>query len=588
MKFNLFINYALFFCLTMLIASSVVARPHNLSTKNQFEIGWTTPQKQTFVNDLYYMNTLSIKVAGPMRWATNDITFKLYDGCGNLLRQVTQTIHKADGLSEPGSVKKITFPVAVQMIPNKHYVFEVSERQFQTKLIMNENAFGWGRHYQGAVANGEEVMHLGFPYRKQDIVFDTTGSQSSVNTLFASNVMCPAKCKVIQESNRYFPRFDFNVVVNQKKSIMVNNNKVGEESGSFWEHVNPNSPNLDLTTDIRQRVKDLFLEPDSTTTLMSLSPYKELFTPGKFNLNLYLAIEDPAKDKGLHGLNYCANTDLLVSLDTAKRGSIRGLAGMATFKMDLITPSTDSEQWTGDGLAAGPWPAAEHKFTLVHEMGHAIAGLADEYGPIFGQFVSSVQHANIQPNQDHSGCPSWCDSHRDVDWLKQHQTARSLASGFEIHKCWEKQTKSSCESMTPVPGSVQSPCMWLDQSAVNHSPYWNGNRCIPIDTGSIDIGIGCNGDTQCIAFTPWGHWQVSTNIARAGDKVMQSNQSGKHTTQVEDHIRDTFECLFQTRCNQVNHAKCADFMQQWGNNNNDKMTLFSQGLACDGNWHNRR
>lgn len=185
-------------------------------------------------------------------------------------------------------------------------------------------------------------------------------------------------------------------------------------------------------------------------------------------------------------------------------------------------------------------------WTFVHEFGHQLGGLADEYVTTdspsrhCGTAVSSTCFENYEkaleyyPNLDTLGCPKWCQSY---DLNKDTILMR------ENSECGAIKNQADCRAIL---GGAS--CTWFE---LKH-PFFN-SHCVTTQGGG-NIGINCEGDTGCYFGGDYG--QLAFN---PGGSIMGG--ATKFNKLSKDHLESILNCCYPRK----ETSFCQSFRNQFKN-----------------------
>jgi hypothetical protein len=546
--------------------------------------GQQGPNRQTFINNLDYLNHIQLVVGGNMSaYSSNEIVVKLYDGCGNLVSQARQSFNNS-GLTTSTSWKWVDVVFgSVPMNYGAYYFLEVSLTYLNTgTIVLNTDRFNWGRFI-------DWNFHAGFPNKKRDLmmyIYGTADSSKSAFPSFNTNVACPSRCLLANPSGAEVTAYgadkQFNVIVQGKTTSGM---------GSFWAENNPSS----LAT-LRAEIATMLQGTADLPGLRETYPYNSYRAFGNSgnqfyygNMNFYIAIEDPAKDTAdyrnyglpFRGFHYCANIDAVINVQDGVSG---GTGVMGRMEGNIGRPNgPNSTGWGAGGVG---------RFALLHEVfGHG-AGLNDEYTYSGTSNSSQVWAVGLQSSQGGyapnslplaSGCSTFCGGAQPVSWL----VGQTSSNG-----CWSQTTQTGCNS---APGG--NVCRWIGGLAA--IPYWGSYQCIPLAATTVNIGVNCSsyGNDSCYPIAPlYSSVGGVMDVVQPNSSIMQGfhhissavpyNGFGNH---VESYMKDLLDCVFPYfPCFEGNSLRCQSLKTKYGTSGSGYQQFLEFANACDVNGANVR
>jgi hypothetical protein len=538
-----------------------------------------TPNRQMFLNNLDFANSLWLQVGGQMNIASNTISLKIYDGCGTLVTQTTKVFDNS-GLTTPTSKKFVEIPLgSLPLVYGAYYYFDFKLNLAQPTFVANTDRFGRGTLTAG------DVSELMFPDKKRDVMFILSGTADSNKAAFApatTNIACPSRCILANPSGvenvSYGADQQFNIVIRERVGSM------NPANGSFWSDQTAGTIAM-----LKQEIAAMLAGTSTDPALRETYPYNNYAQgPGQPfyypQTNFYIAIEDPAVDvpssngNGHRGFHHCANIDASIEVVTGPFGYGAALGYMFG---EVNRPAASTSGW-GTGM----------RRVSVHEVfGHGVPALADEYivtsasgsdyhnVGLMQNFVSGYV-ANALPIS--SGCTEWCGGTQPVSWLIGQMGADRDAA------CWSKTTQSTCES----PGGF-AVCRWI--GGLPAIPYWGTNQCIPVNAAKYSIGTNCPafGNHGCYPLAPMGTAGAAImDVVQPSGFIMQSwhqqTSPPGFTSHGETHIKDMLDCVFPVMACQATPSRCTNLGARYGTAGSGYKTFLKNANACDAGFLRRR
>jgi hypothetical protein len=552
--------------------------PTNLYFMTQ-PTAFSGPNRQMFLNNLDFLNTIFLQVGGQMNLPSDTLTVKLYDGCGTLVTQASQVFDNS-GLTTPTSMKyiQITLPAAVPLVYNAYYYLDFKTNLAgQATFVANTD-----RHLLGKLTAGD-VGEVSFPDKKRDVMYildGTTDSSKAQYPIPTTNIACPSRCVLANPSGvenvSYRPDQQFNILIRER-------NAANAPKGSFWSDYTAGT-----IAALKQEIGTMLQGTTADPSLRETYPYNNYsqgigqpFYYGQ--MNFYIAIEDPAVDtlsntgKGYRGFHHCANIDGTIEVVTGNLG-YGGAPGLMWGEVNRPAPNT------------GGWGTGMRRI-MVHEVfGHGLPSLFDEYidtGATTGYQSATTAAAvgygymaNYLPIS--SGCNEWCGGTQPVSWLVGQMAADRDAA------CWSQTSQAACNA----PGG-SALCRWIGGLAA--IPYWGTYKCIPLNAATYSIGTNCSafGNHGCYPLGPWGSSQGGImDVVQPNGKIMVSTHQATpvkgFTSHVETHIKDMLDCVFPVaNCSAV-QSRCANLVARYGTAGNGYQTFLQSAKACDNGTVRRR
>ena len=154
--------------------------------------------------------------------------------------------------------------------------------------------------------------------------------------------------------------------------------------------------------------------------------------------------------------------------------------------------------------------------TFLHEFGHSLASLDDEYVRGSWDIAGEWQHVNCDTLIDNVACPLWCDGPaKTIDEFRNiNCSAYSFGDCYNHPPCDQSKSGSTFECINSLECTVKTTreecetffggaCRWLyndEKSGFEETPpkFYN-SFCVPLYLPKINIGTGCINGTGCYA-----------------------------------------------------------------------------------------
>jgi hypothetical protein len=475
----------------------------------------------------------------------------------------------------------------VPLVYGHYYYFDVSTNV--ASIVANTDRYVHGRMLD------HQSDNVTFPVKKQDLLFQFTGSANSDEAPYpfpTTNIANPTRCFVAnpsgKENTAYGPRNQFNVLIREGFRGTV---------GSFWADYNAD-PTL---TALKGEIANMIQEANDSTYHPSIAytyPYNNyqannsLSFPTYYSqMNFYISVADPSVDtKSDGGFQYCANIDAIVEVIDDSIGCV-GSAGTFTGGVCRGPLGHLSTNW---GTSQG--------FTLTHEVfGHGIAGLDDEgFAPYNSKYVSlegnylpdALPISAADPSDE--GCNIWCGGIQPRSWLVGQTT------GTSGERCWAATSYNDCNAVTDATcnGASGQCCSWIGELDQSSMPYWDcqpttpdggvtgstgTNCCIPQHAYVYNIGVNCPSNVGCYPFAGHNTAIPSVNVVVPGGSIMTGFAFiPGFTGPIEQHIKDELDCVFNIApCTIANSPRCTNLVNRWGTPGNGYTPFLQNALDCD-------
>ncbi len=549
-----------------------------VTTKFSADVGG--PIREMFLNDVDFVISVDVAVAGPML-ATHDVlTVQLLDGCGTPVGAAVSVSYDNSSITTAGTYKYLEVDLGYLPVTFGNYYFLDVHTNGNSPLMLNTDRFVEGRLIS------PDTGLVSFPGKKRDLMFVMLGKVDSTkgSPQPTTNIACPSKCVLANPSGVENQAYGLDNSIN----VLFRQRSTSSSTGSFWaEFQAPNG-----VANLKKELADVIQGTNGGIAIANTFPYASYFVDNNVptyqaqyypNMNFYIAFEDPALDvegpEGpLRGFDYCANIDAVVDVVDAPNG-YGGIVG--GFRGEIGRPGPNTTGW-GAGQA----------FTMVHELGgHGIAGLFDEYiqqqaQPGYTTVTLASSVFGYQPNSlplSSSGCNEWCGGTKSLSTLMS--TMKS--AGDTDYPCWAMTTQAQCTPAT-IPTGTQPQCRWI--GGLPAIPYWGTHKCIPMSVASYDIGTSCatHGNDACYPLAPDGtNPGAIMDVVQPGSGIMESfHVPGKTApgfgTHVENHIKDLLDCVLSVvPCSGSKAARCNNLISRYGTPGDGYVTFLQSALACD-------